>query len=244
MLRLHEKVILITSAGSPLGRQIALLLACQGAYLMLTDADADSAELTAELVAGQGATAAFGAADPLDTDQIDAIARQCHEKYERLNGLIHLLPPHIAPALSPAPSQPSPNPTIADPAVAAFLGGDGLMEVHRSMRTLQLWMAAALPALLAGRRSACVLGLPDGSKPDSNPAIATLRGAVMGMASAISGELQSKGCRLNGFTQPAAAAGAASFPASPPTPAGLAQAAWHALFLACEESAGLAGRFI
>lgn len=240
MLRLHEKVVLITSAGSPLGRQIALLLACQGAYLMLTDRDAESAEMTAELVAGQGATAAFKAADPDDPEQIAAIARACHEKYERLNVLMHLLPPF----LPDAPVQRPTYPAIADLNAASFLAGDELKKVDRSMRSLQLWMAAALPALAANRRSTCVLGLPDGSQSDSNPSIATLRGAVMGLVGSISGDLTSKGCRINGFTQPPLAIGSASSPGGPPSAAALAMVAWHALFLACEESAGLTGRFL
>src|SRR2546421_12441902 len=69
MLRLADKVALITGAGTGIGRATAVLFAREGARVAIAEIDAASGEETAHL-AGNGAIAI-----PTDVTEPDSIAR-------------------------------------------------------------------------------------------------------------------------------------------------------------------------
>ena len=54
MNRVAGKVALVTGAGMGLGRAASLLLAAEGAKIVVTDIDEAAARETAELIAGNG----------------------------------------------------------------------------------------------------------------------------------------------------------------------------------------------
>jgi len=77
---LSGTTVVITGAGSGIGRATALLAVEKGARLVLTDVSADTLEETVQLVADAGGTVEHREAfDVRDVDAVDAFAARTHE---------------------------------------------------------------------------------------------------------------------------------------------------------------------
>jgi NAD(P)-dependent dehydrogenase (short-subunit alcohol dehydrogenase family) len=77
---LSGTTVVITGAGSGIGRATALLAVEKGARLVLTDVSADTLEETVQLVADAGGTVEHHEAfDVRDVDAVDAFAARTHE---------------------------------------------------------------------------------------------------------------------------------------------------------------------
>ncbi|WP_020406078.1 SDR family NAD(P)-dependent oxidoreductase [Hahella ganghwensis] len=70
---LQNKVILITGAGSGIGRETALLMGQHGAELVLSDINVSAGEEVAALILEQGGRAYFKAADVANASQVEAL---------------------------------------------------------------------------------------------------------------------------------------------------------------------------
>ena len=83
--RLDGKVVLITGAGSGLGREASQLFSSEGAKIAVVDIDGDRAEQTVKLVQENGGDALAITADVSKKDQITAAADQTAEHFGKLD---------------------------------------------------------------------------------------------------------------------------------------------------------------
>ena len=82
---LKDKVAIITGASSGIGRATALLMAREGAKLVLSDLNRDGGEETAQLVRNQGGEALFAMSDVSRPDDAESLVRQAVQRYTRLD---------------------------------------------------------------------------------------------------------------------------------------------------------------
>ena len=86
-MRLEDKVIIVTGAAGGLGRQYAIRFAKEGAKL--TVADIQDTTQTAELCRAEGADVLALRVDVSSEDEMQDMAKQTHEKYGRIDGLLN-----------------------------------------------------------------------------------------------------------------------------------------------------------
>ncbi len=84
-MRLEGKVVVITGAGSGLGRHCSQLFSAEGAKVAIVDIDTDRAEQTLKLVTEEGGDAIAITADVADKTQITAAFDQTVEHYGKLD---------------------------------------------------------------------------------------------------------------------------------------------------------------
>lgn len=84
-MKLNAKVVLITGAGSGLGRRSAQLFAAEGAKVAVVDIDADRASQTMKLVEQQGGDAIAITADVACKDRITAAVAETVDHYGKLD---------------------------------------------------------------------------------------------------------------------------------------------------------------
>jgi NAD(P)-dependent dehydrogenase (short-subunit alcohol dehydrogenase family) len=83
---LENKVVLVTGGGSGIGRATSLLLAKQGAKVMIADYVPESAERTVKLIKDAGGNATCIGADVSIPKQVEAMVAKTVEAYGRLDG--------------------------------------------------------------------------------------------------------------------------------------------------------------
>ena len=88
-MRLKDKVILITGAGSGIGRSTALLFAKEGATVIVNDLDAKSGNETVIEIGNQGGEAWFIEADVTNPLSVKAMVDEAIEKYKRIDVLFN-----------------------------------------------------------------------------------------------------------------------------------------------------------
>ncbi|NQX58749.1 SDR family NAD(P)-dependent oxidoreductase [Paenibacillus qinlingensis] len=88
-MRLQHKVILITGAGSGIGRSTALLFGQEGAQVIVNDLDAVKGEETASEIRDNGGEALFLQADVTDADSVKTMVDRAIETYGRIDVLFN-----------------------------------------------------------------------------------------------------------------------------------------------------------
>ena len=83
------KTVLITGAGSGIGRAAAETFARQGARVAVADVNPRSAEDTAETIRGAGGQATAFAADVSQRVAVDALVARVHQTYGRIHVLVN-----------------------------------------------------------------------------------------------------------------------------------------------------------
>jgi NAD(P)-dependent dehydrogenase (short-subunit alcohol dehydrogenase family) len=83
---LEGKVVLVTGGGSGIGRATSLLLAKQGAKVMIADYALEGAERTVAMIKETGGAASCLAADISVTKQVEMVVAKTVETYGCING--------------------------------------------------------------------------------------------------------------------------------------------------------------
>ena len=83
---LKDKVIMVTGGGSGIGRATCLILAREGAKVIVCDLNQTSGDETVQLVRAMGGEAQFALTDVSDETQVEAAVSQAVSAYGRLDG--------------------------------------------------------------------------------------------------------------------------------------------------------------
>jgi len=90
MQRFTDKVVLVTGAGSGIGKASALRLAAEGAAVFCLDLNRDAVEATAAEISAAGGEATARACDVSDEVSVQDSVRACTLRYGSLHGLVNM----------------------------------------------------------------------------------------------------------------------------------------------------------
>ncbi|BBI34005.1 SDR family NAD(P)-dependent oxidoreductase [Cohnella abietis] len=88
-MRLKDKIVLITGAGSGIGKTTALLFASEGATVIVNDLSEESGQSTAEEIVRANGEALFVQADVTSPESVKAMVDRIIEKYGRIDVLFN-----------------------------------------------------------------------------------------------------------------------------------------------------------
>jgi NAD(P)-dependent dehydrogenase (short-subunit alcohol dehydrogenase family) len=94
MLSMKDKVAIVTGAGSVgpgwgNGKATAVLLARQGASVLLVDINQAAAEETRQIIEGEGGTSAVHRCDMMVASEVQAMAQACVDRFKRIDVLVN-----------------------------------------------------------------------------------------------------------------------------------------------------------
>ena len=87
--RVNSKIALVTGAGSGIGRATAILLAQEGATVIVSDIDSDAAERVASEIRDGGGAAEGMRLDVADESAWKAVMESILTRYQRLDVLVN-----------------------------------------------------------------------------------------------------------------------------------------------------------
>ena len=88
-MRLKNKVVIITGAGSGIGRETALLFAKEGAKVVVADVNEKGGEETAAGIKEIGGEGFFDKSCVTNREELKHLVKDCLEKYGRIDVLIN-----------------------------------------------------------------------------------------------------------------------------------------------------------
>ncbi len=88
-MEMQDRTIVVTGGASGIGRATALLLAREGATVIIGDVDAKGGEAVAAEAAGAGLVVAFLPLDLSDRASVSGFAEAVHRRVERIDGLVN-----------------------------------------------------------------------------------------------------------------------------------------------------------
>jgi len=164
-MRLKDKVVIVTGAGSGIGRATARRMAVEGARVLCADARKDGAQATAEEIAKAGGEAVAVLADVTDEGSCGRMVETALGRFGRVTTLVN------SAGVSAARRDPTPEPDEWERVLRANLSGTYLAS------------RAALPHLVASGAGsvtniASIFGLVGGSL---SPAYAASKGGVVNL---------------------------------------------------------------
>jgi NAD(P)-dependent dehydrogenase (short-subunit alcohol dehydrogenase family) len=89
MLRLHDKIALVTGSGNGIGLATAELFAAEGAHVWVTDLDGAAAENVAARIAAKGGQATAAAMDVSKGQDVSAVMRRVTADHGRLDVVVN-----------------------------------------------------------------------------------------------------------------------------------------------------------
>lgn len=90
MQRFKDKVVLVTGAGSGIGKASALRLAAEGGAVFCVDLNREAVEATAAEIVAAGGEATARACDVSDEASVQDSVRDCIDRYGSLHGLVNM----------------------------------------------------------------------------------------------------------------------------------------------------------
>jgi 3-oxoacyl-[acyl-carrier protein] reductase len=88
-MSLDKKVALVTGAGRGIGRAIAVMLAKEGADIVVNDMDSDSAEQTAQMIHSIGAKTLLSGANIVERSEVQMMFDSIKNQFNRLDILVN-----------------------------------------------------------------------------------------------------------------------------------------------------------
>jgi NAD(P)-dependent dehydrogenase (short-subunit alcohol dehydrogenase family) len=88
-MRLDDKTVLVTGAGSGIGRATAVRAAEEGATVVVTDIDEDGGEETVDMIAEDGGTTEFHGLDITDADRFKEVVQKTADSHGGLDVLVN-----------------------------------------------------------------------------------------------------------------------------------------------------------
>src|SRR3990170_7354672 len=88
-MRVEDKSIIVTGAGSGIGEGIARRLAEQGAQVIVNDIDGASGEKVAAAIVASGGRASFFAADVTNSAAMKALVEAAEERHGKLDAMVN-----------------------------------------------------------------------------------------------------------------------------------------------------------
>jgi NAD(P)-dependent dehydrogenase (short-subunit alcohol dehydrogenase family) len=88
-MRLKDKVVIITGAGSGIGREAALLFAAEGGKILVADVNRKAGESTAAEINVAGSSAIFVPVDVSKESQVKEMVKAAEEKFGRLDVMMN-----------------------------------------------------------------------------------------------------------------------------------------------------------
>jgi NAD(P)-dependent dehydrogenase (short-subunit alcohol dehydrogenase family) len=88
-LPFRDRVVFITGAGAGIGRATALAFGRLGAAVAATDIDEDAARATAQLIEGEGGSAAAWRLDVAGEGEVDRVVAEALARFKRLDVLVN-----------------------------------------------------------------------------------------------------------------------------------------------------------
>lgn len=179
--RLQDKIAVITAAGSGIGRASALRFAADGAIVIASDIDGDSARRTRDMVLAAGGRAEAATTDVTSPEQVAALVTGAAERHGRLDILFN----HAG------GQQPKPTLEIS-PAEFGKI-------IDLNLGSMYYGISAALPIMLA-QGGGVILSTTSGAGIGAVPGLAPYGAAKAGMISltrSIAVEFGALGIRAN-----------------------------------------------
>ncbi len=194
--RLEGKTAIVTGSGRGIGRASALRFAAEGATVVVTDLDAETAEDTTRAIQHAGAKALCHPADVTDSAAVDALVARAVSETGRLDVMFN----------NAGGARPEPTETISD-------------EDYRRVLALNLdgvffGTRAALRVMLE-QGGGCILMTTSGAGLGAVPGLATYgmaKAGVINLAKSVAEEFGPRGIRANVISPgPIASEGFVSF---------------------------------
>ena len=180
-MKLRDKVVVVTGAGSGIGRAAALLLAREGARVALVDTDETGLSDAAQAIEASGGAGLPIVSDVADAAAVDAATARVLEAWSRLDGLV----------------------TAAGISVGKILTETTLEDWERvfavNVKGTFLWLRAVLPGLVARGGGSVVtvasqLAVAGGR---ASAAYIASKGAVISLTRSVALDYAQSGVRAN-----------------------------------------------
>ena len=88
-MSINNKAAIVTGAASGIGRSTAILLASQGAKVVVSDVNDSGGEETVKLITSAGGVACFQRADVSQRTEVEALVHRCVDTYGSLDIMIN-----------------------------------------------------------------------------------------------------------------------------------------------------------
>jgi NAD(P)-dependent dehydrogenase (short-subunit alcohol dehydrogenase family) len=180
MQRFKDKIVLVTGAGSGIGKASALRMAREGGSVFCVDLNAAAVEATAAEISAAGSEATSHVCDVSDEGSVQACIEACVARYGSLYGLVNMAG------------------ILRFDDTAELQTGDWQKVIDINLTGTMFLCRAALPHLLETRGSivnaastASLAGLPCGV------AYSASKGGVLAMTRSIAVEYAKRGVRAN-----------------------------------------------
>lgn len=179
--RLSGKTVLVTGAGSGIGRATALLAAREGARVVVSDIAAEGGEETVGLIRTSGGEALFAQADVSEAAEVEALMERTVEAYDRLDCAVNNA--GIEGALAPTAEYPD---EIWEKVLRTNLTGVYLCMKHEIPRMLENGGSIVNVASILG-----LVGFANA------PAYTAAKHGVVGLTKVAALEYSARGVRVN-----------------------------------------------